>query len=332
MSEKKDVKKILVFGDVNVDIIARVKSWPRPGEECLAEHVELHCGGVGANCALALRRWGIPAGLVASVGRDAFGEFALEKLAENGVDVRGVQRTAEATTGLLYINVTPDGQRTFFGSRGANRFAKPPKTKPSLWKRANAACLVGYSFLDRGPELAAEQILEAVHTRGGWVSLDVGIEPSQKIPNKILRMAKRVDLVLVSSQEAAALTGIRDARAAFHALQRTGAREVVMKLGRHGCFITENGVVRRVPAFAVRAVDSTGAGDAFTAAFLQARLRGWPLAEAALAANAAGAVAAGVVGAGEKAPGKGEIANLARARRLKPPWDAVRLRVLRRLQ
>jgi ribokinase len=332
MRQKKSGDEIVVFGDVNVDVIARVESWPRPGEECLAEGVELHCGGVGANCALALRRWGVSARLVACVGRDAFGEFALGKLDENGVDVRDVQRTSGALTGLLYINVTPDGQRTFFGSRGANRQAEPRATKSLPWKGASAACLMGYSFLDRGPERVARRILDGVHDRGGWVALDVGMEPSQKIPGKILRLTKRVDLLLVSSQEAAALTGGRDARSSFHRLQEAGAREVVMKLGKLGCLIAEHGVVRHVPAFAVRAVDSTGAGDAFTAAFLQARLRRWPVAEAALAANAAGAVAAGVVGAGEAAPGKREIARLLRSQRLRAPWDAVRLQILRRLQ
>ena len=104
-----------------------------------------------------------------------------------------------------------------------------------------------------------------------------------------------------------------------------------MKLGKRGCLVVDDGAVRQVPSFAVRAVDSTGAGDAFTAAFLQGRLRGWPIAEAALAANAAGAAAAGVVGAGERLPTRRQIVRLLRAQRLKKPWEAVRLRVLRRL-
>ena len=67
--------EILVLGDVNVDIIARVKSFPEPGEECLAQSLELHCGGVGANYALALRQWNISPRLVACIGRDDFAAF-----------------------------------------------------------------------------------------------------------------------------------------------------------------------------------------------------------------------------------------------------------------
>jgi ribokinase len=337
---KQRKEEIIVLGDINADIIGRVDSWPEPGGECLAERVELHCGGVGANCALALRQWGVSARLIGCVGNDDFGGALLKTLAENGVDVTSIQRTGKAMTGLLYINVTPDGQRTFFGSRGANclvRRQSRPALRSVLKKRATAArpavssIFMGYSFLDPGPTAAARQILRAVQARGGWVALDVGMEPSNKIPERILRVVKQVDLLFVSSEEAATLTGRRDPRESLRRLRKVGARDVVMKLGKRGCLILEEGVVRQVPSFAVRAVDSTGAGDAFTGAFLQARLRGWPIAEAAVAANAAGAVATSVVGAGEKSPTLYQIARLLRTQRLKEPWDAVRLRVLRRL-
>ncbi len=328
---KQRGEEIIVLGDINADIIGRVDSWPEPGEECLAERVELLCGGVGANCALALRQWGISARLIGCVGKDDFGGALLKTLGENGMDVRSIQRTGKAMTGLLYINVTPDGQRTFFGSRGANCLVRPQSRRSTALKRAMAASFMGYSFLDPGPRAAAKQILRVVQARGGWVSLDVGMEPSQKIPEQILRVAKQMDLLFVSSEEAAALTGRRDPQESFARLRKVGARDVVMKLGKRGCLIIDGGVVRQVPSFAVRAVDSTGAGDAFTAAFLQARLRGWPVAEAAVAANAAGAAAASVVGAGENSRTLRQIARLLRTQRLKEPWDAVRLRALRRL-
>ena len=111
-----------MLGDINADIIGRVKSWPEPGQECLADKLELHCGGVGANCALALRRWGVSVRLIGCVGKDDLGESLLKTLAAAGINVRDVQRTDQALTGMLYINVTPNGQRTFFGSRGANQF------------------------------------------------------------------------------------------------------------------------------------------------------------------------------------------------------------------
>jgi sugar/nucleoside kinase (ribokinase family) len=329
--ERRLLPEILVLGDVNADLIARTDRWPRSGEECLADRVELHCGGVGANCALALRQWGITPTLIACVGNDPIGEFLLKILRNRKVDLRLIQRTSTAMTGLLYINVTPDGQRTFFGSRGANRLVRPqPKDSPAL-KTVKAASLMGYSLLDPGPEKAAKQLLRAVRANGGWVSLDVGMESSQRVPRKILRLLREVDVLLVSNEEATALTGRRDPRDAFRALQRAGAREIVMKLGRHGCLIAQGGEMLQVPAFAVRPVDSTGAGDAFDAAFLQARLRGWPKPQSALVANAAGAVAAGVVGAGDNAPSMDAISGVLQKQRCARKWEALRLDVIARL-
>jgi len=308
--------EILVLGDVNVDIIARVKSFPEPGEECLAPCLELHCGGVGANYAFALRQWSISPRLVACIGQDDFAALLLRTLASHGVDVSNIQRTSTTVTGLLYINVTPDGQRTFFGSRGANRLLNYlPGAYPML-NRAMTVSMMGYSFLDPGPEATAKQLLKAVHARGGWV----------------LQIMKQVDLLFVSSDEAAVLTDVRDPRRSFHQLKKAGARSVVMKMGKRGCLILHEGKLCHVPSFAVRTVDTTGAGDAFAAAFLQARLRGWPHIEAALAANAAGAAAAATEGAGENMPTLRQITHIVRTHRLKQPWDTIRSRVLRRLR
>ena len=324
---------ILVLGDINVDIMGRVKAWPRPGEDCLSQKLEIRCGGVGANCALSLARWGAAPRLLGCVGRDIFSDYVLKVLRESHVDVRRVQRTGAAMTGIFYINVTPDGERTFFGGRGANALLREPSRKartdlreqPRRTSRAT-------SFLDPGPEQAAKYLIKAIHARGGWVSLDVGMEPSQAIPRKILQIARSVDILLVSLDEAAALTGTRNPLQAFASLRKAGAREVVLKVGPRGCLIEEGGQPVLVPSFSVRSVDSTGAGDAFVAAFLQARLRGWPAIEAAIAANAAGALATTVVGAGQNLPGEREVAALLSAQRLKGKWDEPRKRALARLQ
>jgi sugar/nucleoside kinase (ribokinase family) len=105
-----------------------------------------------------------------------------------------------------------------------------------------------------------------------------------------------------------------------------------MKLGKRGCLILHEGKLCHVPSFPVRTVDTTGAGDAFAAAFLQARLRGWPHAEAALAANAAGAAAAATAGAGENMPTLRQIAHIVRTQRMERRWDTVRSRVLSRIR
>ena len=331
MGRKKDsAPNLLVFGDLNMDMIGRVDAWPAPGGECLCPQLELHCGGVGANCALALAPWGIKVRLLGCVGQDRFGDLLLDTLRKTGVDIGGVQRSSRALTGMLYINVTRDGQRTFFGSRGANQFMGPPKV-PASWLRSCAAAhLVGYSFLNPGPEKMARRILRQFHSCGKLVSLDVGMEPCKRIPKKILRLLPQVDLLFVSSDEAASLTGRSNPREAFLRFERAGAKEIVMKLGKRGCLISDGGILREVPSFAVQVVDSTGAGDAFTAAFLQARLRGWSPREAALVANAAGAAAASRVGAGTMLSDIAGTLKVLRTQRLKGTWEEIRLQILSR--
>ena len=208
---------------------------------------------------------------------------------------------------------------------------RSPRSNAALTTGTAAAHIAGHSFLDRGPAQAAAHLIKAIRVRGGWVSLDVGMEPSKAIPQKILQMARSVDILLVSLDEAAALTGTRDPFKAFGALRKAGAHEVVLKIGRRGCMISEKDRSVLVPSFSVRVKDSTGAGDAFVAAFLQARLRGWSAIEGAIAANAAGALATTVVGAGQNLPGQREVAALLREQRLTGKWDQARKRVLARL-
>ena len=333
MSRKKDsATNLLVFGDLNMDMIGRVDAWPAPGGECLCPQLELHCGGVGANCALAIAPWGIKVRLLGCVGQDRFGDLLLDKLRKTGVDISGVQRSSRSLTGILYINVTYDGQRTFFGSRGANQFMRPLHVPAGSLLSSDAAHLVGYSFLNPGPEKMARQILRQFHSRGKRVSLDVGMEPSKRIPKKILRLLPQIDLLFVSSDEAAILTGRSSPRESFLQFERAGTREIVMKMGKRGCLISDGGILREVPPFAVRVADSTGAGDAFTAAFLQARIRGWSTLEAALAANAAGAAAASHVGAGTMLSDVRGTLKLLRTQRLKGTWEEIRLQTLSRVQ
>jgi ribokinase len=331
MGSKKDsAASLLVFGDLNMDMIGRVDGWPAPGGECLCPQLEMHCGGVGANCALAMAPWGINVRMLGCVGQDRFGDLLLDTLRGTGVDTRGVQRSSRALTGILYINVTRDGQRTFFGSRGANQFMGPLRVPAGWLLSSSAAHLVGYSFLNPGPEKMARQILRQFRSHGKRVSLDVGMEPSKRIPEKILRLLPQVDLLFVSSEEAAILTDRSKPRQCFEQFERAGAKEIVMKLGKRGCLISDEGILCEVPSFAVRVVDSTGAGDAFTAAFLQARMRGWSTVEAALVANAAGAAAASRVGAGTMLSDVAGTLKLLRTQRLKGTWEEIRLKILSR--
>jgi ribokinase len=321
---------VLVLGDINIDILARIAKFPQPGGDCLAPALEMHLGGVAANTAVALTRWGVRARLVGCVGSDWFGDLALDLLRRAHVEASRIERTTRATTGLMFIAVSTDGERTIFGSRGAN--AEMTRGRISgHFAGTRAAHLLGYNFLSPSVAAAAGRVLRETRKRGGLVTLDVGMAPSQNIPQKILQVARKVDILFVGPDEAAALVGERNRLRAFHALRARGAREVVMKLGEQGCLFRENDALRQAPPFAVKAVDTTGAGDAFAAAYLWARLRGWPGSQAALLANAAGATAVRTAGASDAMPAPQQVLRLLRANRLSRDWDSVRASAVKRL-
>jgi len=321
----------LILGDINVDILCPVGDFAGLGHDYLIPALELHPGGVAANTALALARWGMPVRLLGAVGRDRLGDFMLERLRRNGVEVRLVQRHS-ALTGLMMTVVTRSGQRTFFGSRGANSYVRPP-AQPRSWLRGVGALhLMGYNFLSRSTGTTARRLLREARRQRIPVSFDIGMGAARQVPQTILRALPRVDILMLSQDEARLVTGIRNPRQALQALEARGTKQVLLKLGARGCLFRQEGKLKTAPGFRVAAVDTTGCGDAFTAAFLWARRRGWPVEEAVLLANAAGAVAATVVGAGELAPRPERILELARRSRLASAWEAVRRSLVRRLQ
>jgi sugar/nucleoside kinase (ribokinase family) len=329
--KRKSRAGVLVFGDINVDIHSRLNAFQGLGTDYLVPALKLNCGGVGANTALALGRWGVPVRVLGAVGRDPLGEFLLGRLRQEGVEISLVQQVEGALTGLMFTVISRKGERTFFGSRGANAEVRTPGGRRTWLSAVGAVHLMGYNFLSPSATATARQLLRQARRLGLSVSLDVGMAPARQAGRTILQVARRADILFLSRDEARALTGRRNPRQALQALEELGAPQVILKLGPRGCLFREQDRLRNVPAFPVTVTDTTGCGDAFTAAFLYAHLSGWPNEEAALLANAAGATAATVVGAGEQLPGPAQVLRLL-SRRLAPPWEEVRRCVLQRLK
>lgn len=322
---------IVVLGDINVDISARLQEPLRKGSDCLAADLDLHLGGVGANTAVAFARLGEPVRLVACAGRDWFADFALERLTREGVDLSFVQRTDAARSGLMFIAIAPDGQRTILGSRSANLLVRSGPELERALAGARALHLMGYSQMAPGLEEAASTLIAAAREHGLPVSVDAGAAPSHRIPEKVVALGAKADVFFANAEEAAALTGEDDPRKALAKLEASGIRQAILKLGEAGCLLRQDSALVEVPPFTVRAVDTTGAGDCFTVAFLKARLDGWPDVEAALLANAAGAAASEIVGAADGMPDIGRLRAIIFQARLPSPWDAVGEHVLNRM-
>ncbi|HEY4684349.1 MAG TPA: carbohydrate kinase family protein [Candidatus Acidoferrales bacterium] len=320
--------RILVLGDINLDIFGRGDGILRRGCDNLSPVLELHCGGVGANLAIALSRWGIPVELAGCVGRDIFGDYVMSRLACFPIDLSSVEKTSQAATGLFFISVGRNGERTFFGSRGANGWSNQLRGSPRLPGRTALFLTVGYSFLAFRSRKRAQRMMDGLRRKKVPIALDVGEAASHR-PEVLRAALPKVNILFSTEKEASALTGTRRPEEAARKLLRRGPHIVVLKLGAKGCRVIRRQDVLRVPACRVDAVDTTGCGDAFDAAFMQAMLRGCSLEEAGLLANACGAAAARVLGAGERLPGPRETWKILERARFRPPWEATRRSLLK---
>lgn len=316
--------EVVILGDVNVDLIAHYPQFPVPSQDALASSIEAHCGGSAANTAAALSQLGIRARLIGRVGRDPMGHYALGCLKNAGVRVEGIQRDPIHTTGLIYVIVTPDGERTMLSERGANAHTGPGGLRKSLFRSASLLHLSGYALLAEPQRAAALRALGIALEYHVPVSLDPGLLLCRLRPAELLELLPALDILLPTLDEASALTGQSLPESCAQALEAHGARALVMKLGEAGCLLAAGGETARLPAFSVQPRDATGAGDAFDAGLIVGHLAGLGWTSAALLANACGAVAVSRVGAADRAPDAGEVSALLAANLDDPAFSQYR--------
>jgi ribokinase len=288
---------VVVVGDLMSDVVAWASA-PLAHASDTPAQITTHPGGGGANVAARLASLGVPTLLVSRIGNDPAGRAAVEDLRAGGV------RTSVAVdpvrpTGTVVVIVEPTGERTMLPDRGANAALAPADLPVEELRSATHLHLSGYTLLDPGSRAAGLVALE--HAREAGVS--VSVDPASAAPleaagaRAFLDWVAHADVLLPNLEEAVVLTGARDPEAAAWALARDG-REVVITLGADGALWSDGEQVVRARAAAAPApIDSTGAGDAFTAGWLAARLDGAEPAEALAAANELAARALGGAGA-----------------------------------
>jgi ribokinase len=293
--------KFYVIGDVTVDHLYYLDALPEPGAEVVPRRASMQPGGAGGTISVTLARLGHTVTLAARVGDDPFAEYALAQVRESGVSESAVQRDPDVLTSTITVLQTPGGERAMISDGATNRLLDPAKLKKRDIETADALIVSGYS-LTEGPQreyaLKAIEIAKAAKKKVP-VFIDLGTGAVNKVGTKLVQDVVGADYLTLNQHELLALTGTTSLSAALAQLGRAGAQQVAVKVGKMGSVVwspeeTElvDSVIPEKPV-----VDSTGAGDTFTAAFAHAVLNGAPLPRAARAANAAGALAATTVGA-----------------------------------
>ena len=278
---------IVVAGSVNVDFILRVATLPRPNETITGRDMAVAIGGKGLNQAVACARLGVATRMIATVGDDGFAGQATGYLGANGVDTAHVQALPGVATGVANILVAQDGQNMIVVTPGANA-----RLTPAMVDRAESA-IAGAKVLIVQLETPADAVRRALElARRHGVTTVLNPAPVQAEAPALFPLA---DLVTPNETELAALTGIgglddASLTRALRALLAAGAKQALVTLGSQGCAALIGGVLHRVPAFGVKAVDATGAGDHFNGALASRLVAGEDLPAAMRYASAASAL------------------------------------------
>jgi ribokinase len=285
------VPPIVVLGSLNVDLVTRVAVLPGPGETVLGDRLLTFSGGKGANQAVAAARLGGLVAMVGRVGRDAGGDTLLRQLSLDGVDATGVSRDADEPSGAALIMVGADGENLISVAPGANGRVGDAEVERALRSAGRDGLLVLQLEIPRPA---------AVRAIGEGTRVLLNAAPAAPLPLELLR---GLEALVVNESEAAALLGrpLPGVEAA-RALRAAGCGLAVVTLGAAGAALCDADGARLAEPFAVRAVDTTAAGDAFVGALAVGLAAGRPAAEAVRFANAAGAAAATRAGAQESLP------------------------------
>jgi sugar/nucleoside kinase (ribokinase family) len=286
------VSRVVVLGDVMVDVVARLSGPLAPGSDSPAV-VRFHGGGSAANTAAWLAEAGGQPVLVGRVGDDDRGRTARDELGSLGVDAR-LATDPELPTGACIVLVGPDGERTMAPDAGANDALTKEDVPDDVLTEGGHLHVVGYALLRPGSRPAAREAMARAREAGMTVSVDPS--SSALLSERFLDDCEDAQLLLPNASEAHALTGeSAPERAARELAGRVG--EVVVKLGPEGALWTDGDEVLRAAAEPAESVDSTGAGDAFAAGLLHARASGASTAESLAAACKLAAQAVAAAGA-----------------------------------
>ncbi|MGW0497551.1 ribokinase [Streptomyces sp. NPDC003007] len=294
---------LLVVGSANADLVIGVERRPAAGETVLGSDLAVHPGGKGANQAVAAARLGARTALLARVGDDAHGRLLLDSLREAGVDTVGVL-VGGAPTGVALITVDPSGDNSIVVSPGANGRLTPQDV-------AAAGCLFHSSrVVSAQLEIPLETVVEVVRNLAPESRFVLNPSPPRPLPSEVLAAC---DPLIVNEHEAKVILGdsaVGDTPEDWaRILLAKGPKSVVVTLGAEGALVASAQGVSRVPAVTVDAVDTTGAGDSFTAALAYRLGEGESPARAASYAARVGAVTVTKEGAQASFPTAAEVAG-----------------------
>ena len=305
--------RIVIVGSINMDLVALMNRLPKPGETVTGKTFQTISGGKGANQAVAAARLGAQVSMIGRLGEDAFGVTLRKNLNSAGVDTKHVFETPGVSSGVALIGVEQSGVNAITVVPAANGQLTVDDVRSCQEMISTSNALIVQ--LETPIETVAEAIRIA-QKYGVLTVLDPAPAPKGLLPQELMS----VDILSPNQSEAEALTGIpvvdwASAKHAAQALRMLGANAVVLKMGELGALVyAQDDSIHQIAAFKAEVVDTTAAGDAFTAALTVALCRGESLKIAAHYGSLAGTLACTRFGAQPAMPTHDELTAWAESR------------------
>ncbi|MEM2356242.1 MAG: sugar kinase [Candidatus Bathyarchaeia archaeon] len=318
--------KVIAIGETVIDLIA---SKPVSYEE--AEFFQKCFGGAPMNTAIGMARLGVDVGVITAVGDDPFGRFAIKTLRDNFVDTTYVKIKKGLRTTLAFVANEPEtGERKFIFYRKpwcetADSNLTLEDIPLAYVKSAKFLHISGFILSQEPSRSTILQVVKKVKEFGVKISFDPTLrldvwnskEEMHKVYQEILKLS---DIASFSKEEAEEILGSSEPKKAVDIALNIGISLVGLKRGVEGSIIaTKNGELIETPAFKVKAIDTTGAGDAWNAGLLTGLIKGWDLKTCAIVANAIGAIVVTAKGAITAMPNKEKLKIFLMKRRIKLP-------------
>jgi len=298
------MKRIIVIGSSNTDMVIKTEKIPMPGETILGGTFLMNPGGKGANQAVAASRLGGKVTFIAKIGDDLFGNQTTGILKKEGIDTSYIVKDSELPSGIALITVDEEGENSIVVAPGSNHnlmvqdidndILTGDKFKVMLLQLEIPLMTVEYAALT-----AAESGIKVI----------LNPAPAQKLHDYLLR---HIWLITPDESEVEILTGIKvhnqfTAEAAAKSLLKRGVKNVIITMSAKGAFVKSEDFTEMFPGIQVKAVDTTGAGDVFNAALAVATAEGKGLRDAVIFANKAASICVTRMGAQASAPYRKEI-------------------------
>jgi ribokinase len=299
-----DLKRIVVIGSCNTDMVISAERLPKPGETVLGGNFKMFSGGKGANQAVAAARLGGNVTFITKTGNDLFGKQNIKQYETDCIDIRYISSDLNLPTGVALITVDRKGENCIVVASGANAALSPEDINRAREVIEKSDILLLQLEI---PMETVEYAAALAHKKGVKVILNPA--PAASLSDKLL---KYLYAIIPNKNEAEKISGIpisdtSSAKRSADVIAGKGVDKVIITLGEKGAFIRDGPDYYEIPAEKVKAVDTTAAGDAFCGALCVGLSEGLTIEKAAKIANKASAITVSRAGAQNSLPYKNEI-------------------------